>query len=341
MSWFAIIVTVAAVQGRPVQPLRFDFRVARQTRDSFAHFRNGIELGYLLRVYEMVHSDASTEFVLEDFSEARGGVAYMRIAADPSTGAPVAFYSRVTGRAAIPTPHDTVMAAINVSVRSGNVTGDRCLWTANGSKHCVPVRTALPPQAVWSPNFFWVAGLIAAPGDSLTGPVYAVLRDSVVTVSVVAEPPESLVVAAGRFEVLPLRSGAWRISVTRSAPRRIVRLETLDAAERFDLASRAGETFLLAAAVDERPILLHTPALAYPESARQAGVQGRVLAECVIDTSGHVEPGSVRIIDTPDPRFEQPAKAFLRGAAFRPGRVRGQTVRVLMRIPVDFTLSPR
>jgi len=335
----------AAQQPARVAPaakaLRFDFSTVTQIRDSFVHLRDGVERGYSLRRYQIVHLDEGTQLVYEELSEERGGYAgYRRTVVDSASGAPIAFRQRLTRRTAMPTPRDTIMAAINVTVDSGVVTGDWCSWTALGDKSCVPIHTALPSGAVWSSaRSFGAAALSVEPGDVVAAPAYVELTDSVDTLTVVAEPPEPVVVPAGRFDVLPLRWGAWRIFVTRTVPRRTVREETLDGVERFDLTRRADEGFVDAATIDAPPSLLHGSALAYPESARQARAQGRVVVECILDTSGHVEPGSIRIIDTADPRFEEPARTFLLAADFRPGRVRGRAVRVLVQIPIDFKLS--
>src|SRR6266705_6756024 len=48
--------------------------------------------------------------------------------------------------------------------------------------------------------------------------------------------------------------------------------------------------------VEERPDLLSGPQPLYRDLLRQAGVQGRVLVQAIIDTSGRAEPPSVKII---------------------------------------------
>ena len=92
------------------------------------------------------------------------------------------------------------------------------------------------------------------------------------------------------------------------------------------------------ALIEDPPVLLAGPPLAYPELLRQAGVQGRVEVEAIIDTSGRVEAASIVIVRSPHPGFAQPAREFVRGALFRPGRVGGRAVRVLTRLPIVFAL---
>jgi len=92
------------------------------------------------------------------------------------------------------------------------------------------------------------------------------------------------------------------------------------------------------AIVEEKPEMLSHPPLQYPELLRQAGMQGRVVVEAVVDTSGRVIPSSVRIMSSTHPGFDQPAKQLVEKALFRPGRVRGRAVNVLLSIPIVFTL---
>jgi len=91
--------------------------------------------------------------------------------------------------------------------------------------------------------------------------------------------------------------------------------------------------------VDERPEVLSGPILTYPELMRQAGIEGRVVVEVVIDSLGRAEPGSLRIVESPQRAFEAAALAYVRRALFRPARVMGRSVRVLVRLPIDFRIT--
>jgi len=91
--------------------------------------------------------------------------------------------------------------------------------------------------------------------------------------------------------------------------------------------------------VDERPEVLSGPILTYPELMRQAGIEGRVVVEVVIDSLGRAEPGSLRIVESPQRAFDTPALSYVRRALFRPARVMGRSVRVLVRLPIDFRIT--
>lgn len=90
--------------------------------------------------------------------------------------------------------------------------------------------------------------------------------------------------------------------------------------------------------VDEPPALLAGRAPSYPELLRAAGITGRVVVEVVIDTLGHAE-AAVRVVESSQAGFDAPALDYVRRAVFRPGRVHGRAVRVLIRLPVDFRLT--
>ena len=95
------------------------------------------------------------------------------------------------------------------------------------------------------------------------------------------------------------------------------------------------------ALVDEKPTVLSGAPPLYPEILKQAGIQGRVLVQAVIDTNGRAEPSSVRIIQSPNPGFDQGSKNYMLHTLFRPARVRGHAVRVLIQLPLDYHLTAR
>ncbi len=83
---------------------------------------------------------------------------------------------------------------------------------------------------------------------------------------------------------------------------------------------------------------LHRGVLTYPERLRPAAIEGRVVLEAVIDTLGHVEPGSVVVVESAHPAFVAPAQRALVASLFRPARVAGRAVRVRVRLAFDFVL---
>ncbi len=88
----------------------------------------------------------------------------------------------------------------------------------------------------------------------------------------------------------------------------------------------------------EKPAVIFGPPIEYPEDLRRNRIQGRVLAQAILDTLGRVEQGSVQFATTPDPGFLLPVSQYLASARFRPARRNGRRVRSVVRIPVDFRL---
>ena len=88
------------------------------------------------------------------------------------------------------------------------------------------------------------------------------------------------------------------------------------------------------ATVEERPTLLTPPV--YPDVMRMAGIRGRVVVEAVVDSAGRVEPNSIKILKSPNPGFDEPTRQWAIKARFRPARLGGRAVRVLVNLPIDF-----
>jgi protein TonB len=101
----------------------------------------------------------------------------------------------------------------------------------------------------------------------------------------------------------------------------------------------SGNEVYAEALVEERPALLSAPPPVYPALLKQAGIQGRVMLRAVIDTTGRVEPASVRIMKSPNPAFDQATKDWVLKALFRPARLHGRGVRVFINLPVDYALT--
>jgi periplasmic protein TonB len=102
-----------------------------------------------------------------------------------------------------------------------------------------------------------------------------------------------------------------------------------------------GNEVFLEAIVEEKPSVLSGPPPQYPELLRQAGIQGRVMVQAIIDTTGRAEGTSIKIVSSPNPGFDPPAKNYVLKALFRPARVHGRAVRVLINIPIDFKITGR
>jgi TonB family protein len=105
----------------------------------------------------------------------------------------------------------------------------------------------------------------------------------------------------------------------------------------FKLDRRAAEGVFRADQVDQPPTIAAAERPAYPSGVKTARVDVHVVVSAIIDTLGRAEPSSVRIVSSPGPDFDEPARLYVLRARFWPGGIGGKKVRVLIDIPVEFS----
>ena len=77
----------------------------------------------------------------------------------------------------------------------------------------------------------------------------------------------------------------------------------------------------------------------YPDMLRQAGVEGEVLAQFVVDTTGRAEPNTLKILKSSHDLFIQSVKNALPQMKFIPAEVGGRKVKQLVQQPFTFSIS--
>jgi TonB family protein len=102
--------------------------------------------------------------------------------------------------------------------------------------------------------------------------------------------------------------------------------------------SDAGPMTYSVSTVDEAPQRISSPPLEYPRMMQRAGIEGTVVVQAIVDSTGRVEKGSAVIVQSDNAAFDGAAKRLVEHSLFQPGRVRGRAVRVLIQIPVQFRL---
>ena len=229
----------AQTSGPPPAPprptsLQFDVAQVPATRDSFVFRLRGEERGWAVWQYEIRPLETTQEVVYTATSEFRPvEEERLRVVVNRLTGQPISTFHHID----LYSPRsDTVMVEHDLEVKRGEIAGRRRVGTKSGGVKIVPVSHPFAPGTVLA-DYVFLAGAVsnAAPGDSLAAPAYKEFDDSLVTLSFVAEAPTSIEVPAGRYDVLPLRSGGFRIYATRRGPRRVVKGETLDGVFSFEL----------------------------------------------------------------------------------------------------------
>jgi periplasmic protein TonB len=99
-----------------------------------------------------------------------------------------------------------------------------------------------------------------------------------------------------------------------------------------------GEVFLEAQLDDPvQPISIPTPR--YPPVLQSAGIAGRVELQYVVDTTGHAEPASFKVLKTTHPAFVEPAKEAIAKGVFKPAKFKGTPVRQLVQQAISFKVG--
>ncbi|MGH7678764.1 MAG: TonB family protein [Gemmatimonadaceae bacterium] len=91
----------------------------------------------------------------------------------------------------------------------------------------------------------------------------------------------------------------------------------------------------------ERQVLprADNPRPVYPPSLRAAMVEGSVVVQFVVDTTGRVEPQSISILHSTHEQFSHSARQWLTRTRYAPAEIRGRPVRQLVQQEVAFTLE--
>lgn len=228
MRWLCfLLANTAAAQATP---LTFDVAALTARRDSFAFFLRGEERGSAVWSYDV----RGPHLVFTAVSDLRPVEAEsLQVVMDRATGAPLATFHRI----AFSDPRvDTAMVEHDLRIAGGRVTGGRRVVVRRGPAGARSSTATLPAGTVLSDYALLAAPVTnLAPGDSGVARAYSEFGDSLLTLTLVAEPWAIVTVPAGTFNVLPLRSAAFRLYVTRAAPRRVVKGESLDGMFRFEL----------------------------------------------------------------------------------------------------------
>jgi protein TonB len=77
----------------------------------------------------------------------------------------------------------------------------------------------------------------------------------------------------------------------------------------------------------------------YPDMLRSANVEGEVLAQFVVDTSGKAEMSTFKVIKSTHDLFTNSVRASLPNMKFYPAEVGGKKVKQLVQMPFQFNLT--
>ncbi len=90
----------------------------------------------------------------------------------------------------------------------------------------------------------------------------------------------------------------------------------------------------------EKPVMAlpGTAGPAYPESLRAAGIEGQVIAQFVVDSTGRVELATFQVLDRQHPLFVAAVRSALSRMRYLPAEARGARVAQLVQQSFHFTV---
>jgi TonB family protein len=101
----------------------------------------------------------------------------------------------------------------------------------------------------------------------------------------------------------------------------------------------SSQTFIDFQVEQEAQLLPNGPSPRYPDSLRAANVQGEVVAQFVVDTTGRADTTTFKVLNGAHPMFAASVRSALPQMKFTPAQVGGRKVKQLMEMPFQFSLS--
>lgn len=107
-----------------------------------------------------------------------------------------------------------------------------------------------------------------------------------------------------------------------------------------NIFARYADSVYLSSQVDN-PVAFDSRSAAptYPDSLRMAGVEGAVMAQFVVDTTGRVDIASFVLLESSHGRFTESVRRALPGMLFRPAEINGRKIKQLVQLPFVFRLE--
>ena len=88
--------------------------------------------------------------------------------------------------------------------------------------------------------------------------------------------------------------------------------------------------------LDDPATPVSQPQPRFPPVLQSAGIGGYVVVQYIVDTTGHAEPGSFKVLEKTHDAFVAPAKEAIMKSVFRPAKFKGEAVRQLVNQKISF-----
>ena len=96
-----------------------------------------------------------------------------------------------------------------------------------------------------------------------------------------------------------------------------------------------GQVFLTSQ-LDDPAQRISGPPPRYPPVMQSAGIAGSVDLQFIVDTTGHVEPNSLKVLAKTHDAFVEPAKEAVMKGVYKPARYKGEPVRQQVQQRISF-----
>jgi len=93
------------------------------------------------------------------------------------------------------------------------------------------------------------------------------------------------------------------------------------------------------AELDDPVQQINIPPPRYPPVLQSAGIAGSVDVQYIVDTTGHAEPASFKVLKSTHQAFEEPAREAIMKGVFKPAKFRGRLVRQLVQQRISFKIG--
>ncbi|MGE5231491.1 MAG: energy transducer TonB [Deltaproteobacteria bacterium] len=93
------------------------------------------------------------------------------------------------------------------------------------------------------------------------------------------------------------------------------------------------------AELDDPVQQINIPPPRYPPVLQSAGIAGSVDVQYIVDTTGHAEPSSFKVLKSTHQAFEEPAREAIMKGVFKPAKFRGRLVRQLVQQRISFKIG--
>jgi protein TonB len=88
--------------------------------------------------------------------------------------------------------------------------------------------------------------------------------------------------------------------------------------------------------LDDPAVAVSQPQPRFPPVLQSAGIGGYVVVQYIVDTTGHAEPSSFKVMEKTHDAFVAPAREAIMKSVFRPAKFKGEPVRQLVNQKISF-----